>query len=29
MSEEDLEGCTLHKTRPQNKQIDDVINMNK
>ena len=26
---EDLKGCTLYKSRPQNKQIDDVINMNK
>ena len=26
---EDLKGCTLYKARPQNKQIDDIINMNK
>ena len=25
----DLKGCTLCKSRPQNKKIDDIINMNK
>ena len=26
---EDLKGYTLYKSRPQNKQVDDQININK
>ena len=26
---EDLKGYTFYKLRPQNKYIDDIINMNK
>ena len=26
---EDLKGYTLYNSRPQNKYIDDIINMNK
>ena len=29
MWREDLKGYTLYKSKPQNKLIDDVINMNK
>ena len=26
---EDLKDCTSYKSRPQNKQIDNIINVNK
>ena len=29
MWRKDLKGCNLYKSRPQNKKIDDIINMNK
>ena len=29
MCGEDLKGCPLYESRPQNKQIDNIINMNK